>query len=87
MIFLTLGVPLSFFWCGFLFSDKDIYRYRYKMCKKVSPIKSKYHSNYLFQIRKLHMVLFKLEMIQANKKLFYTEKKNYTTKCNTIKLP
>jgi hypothetical protein len=32
-------------------------------------------SNYLFQIRKLHMVLFKLEMIQANNKLFYTEKK------------
>jgi hypothetical protein len=43
--------------------------------------------NYLFQIRKLHMVLFKLEMIQANNKLFYTEKKNYTTKSNTIKLP
>ncbi len=33
------------------------------------------------------MVLFKLEMIQANNKLFYTEKKNYTTKSNTIKLP
>jgi hypothetical protein len=32
-------------------------------------------SNYLFQIRQLHMVLFKLEMIQANNKLFYTEKK------------
>ncbi len=31
-------------------------------------------SNYLFQIRKLHMLLFKLEMIQANNKLFYTEK-------------
>ncbi len=30
------------------------------------------------------MVLFKLEMIQANNKLFYTEK-NYTTKSNTIK--
>ncbi len=35
------------------------------------------------------MVLFKLEMIQANHKLFYTEKnkKNYTIKSNTIKLP
>ncbi len=32
-------------------------------------------SNYLFQILKLHMVLFKLEMIQAINKLFYTEKK------------
>ncbi len=32
-------------------------------------------SNYLFQICKLHMVLFKLEMIQANNKLFYAEKK------------
>ncbi len=31
----------------------------------------------LFQIRKLHMVLFKLEMIQANNKLFYTDKKLY----------
>jgi hypothetical protein len=30
------------------------------------------NSNYLLQIRKLHMVLFKLEMIQANNKLFYT---------------
>jgi hypothetical protein len=35
------------------------------------------NSNYLLQIRKLHMVLFKLEMIQANNKLFYTEKKLY----------
>ncbi len=33
------------------------------------------------------MVLFKLEMIQANNKLYYTEKKNHTTKSNTIKLP
>jgi hypothetical protein len=33
------------------------------------------NSNYLFQILKLHMVLFKLEMIQAINKLFYTEKK------------
>ncbi len=32
------------------------------------------------------MELFKLEMIQANNKLFYTET-NYTTKSNTIKLP
>ncbi len=32
------------------------------------------------------MVLLKLEMMQANNKLFYTEK-NYTTKSNTIKLP
>ena len=45
------------------------------------------NSNYLFQIRKLHMVLFKLEMIQANTKLFFTEKKNHTNKSNTIKLP
>jgi hypothetical protein len=44
------------------------------------------NSNYLLQIRKLHMVLFKLEMIQANNKLLYTEK-NYATKSNTIKLP
>ncbi len=43
-------------------------------------------SNYLLQIHNLHMVLFKLEMMQANNKLFYTEK-NYTTKSNTIKLP
>jgi hypothetical protein len=49
-------------------------------------VKFKLISNYLLQIRKLHMVLFKLEMIQANNKLFYTEK-NYTTKSNTIKLP
>jgi hypothetical protein len=28
-------------------------------------------SNYLLQILKLHMILFKLEMIQANNKLFY----------------
>jgi hypothetical protein len=35
------------------------------------------NSNYLLQICKLHMVLFKLEMILANKKLFYTEKKLY----------
>ncbi len=41
------------------------------------------NSNYLLQIHKLHTVLFKLEMIQANNKLFYTEK-NYTTKSNTI---
>ncbi len=40
-----------------------------------------------FQILKLHMVLFKLEMIQANTKLFFTEKKNHTNKYNTIKLP
>ncbi len=33
------------------------------------------------------MVLFKLEMIQANTKLFFTEKKNHTNKSNTIKLP
>ncbi len=43
-------------------------------------------SNYLLQLRKLHMILFKLEMIEANSKLFYTEKNN-TTKSNTIKLP
>ena len=43
------------------------------------------NSNYLFQILKLHMVLFKLEMILANNKLFYTEKNN-TNKSNTIKL-
>jgi hypothetical protein len=30
-----------------------------------------------FQILKLHMVLLKLEMIQANTKLFLTEKKSY----------
>ena len=40
-----------------------------------------------FQILKLHMVLFKLEMIQANTKLFFTEKRNHTNKSNTIKLP
>ncbi len=40
-------------------------------------------SNYLFQILKLHMVLFKSEMILENNKLFYTEK-NFTTKSNTI---
>jgi hypothetical protein len=43
-------------------------------------------SNYSLQICKLHMVLFKLEMIQANNKLFCTEK-NYKTKSNTNKLP
>ena len=43
----------------------------------VSSVYSFYssNSNYLLQIRKLHMVLFKLEMIQAINKLFYTEKK------------
>jgi hypothetical protein len=40
-----------------------------------------------FQILKLHMVLFKLEMIQANTTLFFTEKKNHTNKANTFKLP
>jgi hypothetical protein len=40
-----------------------------------------------FQILKLHMVLFRLEMIQANTKLFFTEKRNHTNKSNTIKLP
>jgi hypothetical protein len=45
------------------------------------------NSNYLFQILKLHMVLFKLEMIQAINKLFYTERKNNNTnKSNIIKL-
>ena len=33
------------------------------------------------------MVLFKLEMIQANTKLFFTEKKNHRNRSNTIKLP
>jgi hypothetical protein len=33
------------------------------------------------------MVLFKLEMIQANNKLHRYTEKNYTTKSNTIKLP
>ena len=33
------------------------------------------------------MALFKLEMIQANNKLFFTGKKNHTYKSNTIKLP
>jgi hypothetical protein len=32
-------------------------------------------SNYLLQILKLHMVLFKLEIIQENNKLFFTKKK------------
>jgi hypothetical protein len=45
------------------------------------------NSNYLFKISKLHMVLFKLEMIQANNKLFFTGKINHTNKSNTIKLP
>ena len=45
------------------------------------------NSNCLLQILKLHMVLFKLEMIQANTKLFFTEKRNHTNKSNTIKLP
>ncbi len=40
-----------------------------------------------FLILKLHMVLFKLEMIQANTKLFFTEKRNHTNKSNIIKLP
>jgi hypothetical protein len=40
-----------------------------------------------FQILKLHMILFKLEMIQANTKLFFTEKRYHTNKSNTIKLP
>ncbi len=40
------------------------------------------NSNYLLEILKLHMVLFKLEMIQANNKLFL---KNHTNKSNTIK--
>ncbi len=72
------------------------------MGKKVSAPFPKYYyfnrlavqiqiSNYLFQILKLHMVLFKLEMIQAINKLFYTEKKNNNNnnnpnKSNTIKL-
>ncbi len=42
--------------------------------------------NYLLQILKLHMVLFKLEMIQANNKLFFTGK-NRTNKYTTFKLP
>ncbi len=48
-----------------------------------------FKSNDLFQILKLHMVLFKLEMMQAINKLFYTEKNNNNNnpnKSNTIKL-
>jgi hypothetical protein len=44
------------------------------------------NSNCLLQILKLHMVLFKLEMIQANNKLFFTGK-NHTHKSNTFNLP
>ena len=48
---------------------------RFDITKQKFDIKIKF-KNYLLQILKLHMVLFKLEMIQANNKLFYTEKKH-----------
>ena len=51
---------------------------RTKNCYFYLDISNSNFSNYLLQTRKLHMVLFKLEMIQANSKLCYTEK-NYTT--------
>jgi hypothetical protein len=41
------------------------------------------NSNYSLQILPLHRVVFKLEMIQANNKLFYTEKK-HSNKSKTI---
>jgi hypothetical protein len=52
------------------------------MLRKMQPNKKlettkKIHpndSNYLLQILKLHMILFKLQMIQANNKLFFTKK-------------
>jgi hypothetical protein len=60
------------------------------MTRPLNGLCLQYNSNYLFQILKLHMVLFKLEMIQAINKLFYTEKKNNNNtnpnKSNTIKL-
>ncbi len=58
------------------------YRNLFYTSRQAEIIKS-IQSNYLFQILKLHMVLFKLEMILENNKIFYTEK-NYTTKSNTI---
>ncbi len=45
---------------------------------KSSKDKLKAYLNYLLQILKLHMAHFQLEMKRANKKLFYTEKKNHT---------
>ena len=47
---------------------------RFDITKQKFDIKIKF-KNYLLQILKLHMVLFKLEMIQANTKLFFTEKR------------
>ncbi len=49
---------------------------RFDITKQKFDIKIKF-KNYLLQILKLHMVLFKLEMIQPNNKLFFTGK-NHT---------
>jgi hypothetical protein len=66
--------------------------FNFKLIKKLSAVKNliknlNFQFNYLLQILKLHMVLFKLKMLQANNKLFFTEKQNHTNKYNTIKLP
>ena len=56
------------------------------MNNKINNQRCQVISNCLLQILKLHMVLFKLEMIQANNILFFTGK-NHTNKSNTITLP
>jgi len=55
---------------------------RFDITKQKFDIKIKF-KNYLLQILKLHMVLFKLEMIQANNKLFFTGK-NHTKNLNLL---
>ena len=55
---------------------------RFDITKQKFDIKIKF-KNYLLKILKLHMVLFKLEMIQANNKLFFTGK-NHTKNLNLL---
>ncbi len=55
---------------------------RFDITKQKFDIRIKF-KNYLLQILKLHMVLFKLEMIQANNKLLFTGK-NHTKNLNLL---
>jgi hypothetical protein len=63
--------------CSIIFHTASAFPHPINSLQAGANAISNSNSNYLFQIRKLHMVLFKLEMIQANNKLFYTEKKLY----------
>jgi hypothetical protein len=64
---------IEIFWVGETFRKKHNHLFMIQLKHFCIQIHS--HSNYLFQILKLHMVLFKLEMIQANNNFFFTENK------------